>query len=463
MNTINYNYNPITDTDSYKPSQFNQVPEKSEYSYSYIESRGGEYDFTVFFGLQMFLKKYLSVRIKPWMIEEAAEMFKAHGIPFYREGWEYIVNELDGKIPLEVKAVPEGTVVGTKNVLATIVNTDPKCWWVTSYFETAILRAVWYPTTVATLSKVVKNKISIAFDISSDDINKEGLPFKLHDFGARGVSSLESAGIGGLAHLVNFMGTDTIQALIQGRRFYNVGMAGFSIPATEHSSITPWMKDGEEAAYRNFIEQYGGQYPIIACVSDSYDIYNAVNNLWGDRIKEQVMQSGSMLVIRPDSGDPVEVVIDILKSLWKSFGGQINSKGYKVLDYVRVIQGDGINPESLGWIVDVVLENGFSIDNVAFGMGGGLLQQVDRDTQEFAMKCSAIRVDGEWRDVFKAPVGSSMKASKRGILSLNNNDGKWTTLPYDVGSGGDQLKTVWRNGELLIDYTFDEVRANSNK
>jgi len=461
MNT--QNYNPIADTDSYKPSQWLQYPPGTEYIYSYVESRGGEYDKTVFFGLQMFIKQYLSVQIKPWMIEEAAEMFKAHGIPFNREGWEYIVNELDGKIPLEIKAVPEGTVVDTKNVLATVVNTDPKCFWVTSYFETAILRAIWYPTTVATQSKIVKNKISIAMDISSDDIEKAGLAFKLHDFGARGVSSMESAAIGGLAHLVNFMGTDTISALIAGRRFYNAPMAGFSIPATEHSTITSWGKDGEEKAYRNFVEQYGGTYPIIACVIDSYNDRNAVDNIIGNRMKEMILQSGSMFVARPDSGDPVEVVIDILKSLWKSYGGEINNKGYKVLDNVRVIQGDGINPTSLGQIVDAVIENGFSIDNVAFGMGGGLLQQVDRDTQQFAMKCSAIKVGDEWRDVFKTPVGDQSKASKKGILSLNLNDGKYQTLPYSVGAEGDQLKTVFRNGELIREYDFDEVRANSNK
>ena len=232
--------NIILNTDSYKYSQYVQYPSGTEYIYSYIESRGGKFDETVFFGLQAFIKEYLTEPVTAEMIDEAEDIVVAHGEPFNREGWEYIVHEHKGILPVRIRAVPEGTVVPTKNVLVDIINTDPKCYWLTSFLETALLRAVWYPSTVATNSREIKKVIL-------DALERTGTPadisFKLHDFGARGVSSLESAGIGGAAHLVNFMGTDTIEALLFARRYYYTDMAGFSVPASEHSISASHQKD----------------------------------------------------------------------------------------------------------------------------------------------------------------------------------------------------------------------------
>ena len=208
--------NIILNSDSYKYSQFNQYPENTTVIYSYIESRGGLYDATVFFGLQMFLKEYLCQPITQDNIDEAELVITAHGEPFYREGWEYILREHNGYLPVRIDAVPEGTVVPVKNVLATIYNTDPKCYWLTSFLETAILRSIWYPTTVATNSYENKKQILESLKKTGDP---ESIGFKLHDFGARGVSSFESAGIGGAAHLVNFMGTDTVTALLYARKY----------------------------------------------------------------------------------------------------------------------------------------------------------------------------------------------------------------------------------------------------
>jgi len=232
--------NIILNADSYKYSQFNQYPPNTEYIYSYIESRGGKYDETVFFGLQAFIKEYLLAPITQDMIDEAEAIITAHGEPFNREGWEYILHAHNGCLPVHIKAVPEGMVIPVRNVLATIINTDPKCYWLTSFLETAILRSIWYPTTVATNSREIKKVILDALEHTGTpaDIN-----FKLHDFGARGVSSLESAGIGGSAHLINFMGTDTIEALLYARRYYGADMAGFSIPASEHSISASHQKD----------------------------------------------------------------------------------------------------------------------------------------------------------------------------------------------------------------------------
>ena len=184
----------------------------------------------------------------------------------------HIVNAHGGRLPVRIRAVPEGTLVPVHHVLATIENTDPACAWLTSFLETALLR-VWYPTTVATNSWATKQLIARYLDQTGDPA---GLPFKLHDFGARGVSSLESAMLGGLSHLVNFMGTDTMSALLGARVYYGEPMAGFSIPAAEHSTITAWGRDGEAAAYRNMLRQFAKPGSIVAVVSDSYDLDHAV-------------------------------------------------------------------------------------------------------------------------------------------------------------------------------------------
>ncbi len=457
-------HNIILNSDSYKYSQFNQYPEGTEYIYSYIESRGGVHNATVFFGLQAFIKEYMLTPVTIEMIDEAEAIITAHGEPFNREGWEYIVNTYGGKLPVTIKAVPEGTVVGTRNVLATIVNMDPKCYWLTSFLETALLRAIWYPTTVATNSYQSKKLIL-------DYLEKTGDPstidFKLHDFGARGVSSLESAGIGGAAHLVNFMGTDTVEALLFARRYYGADMAGFSIPAMEHSTVTSWGREGEVASYRNMIKQNAKPGGLVAAVSDSYDIFAACEK-WGTELKQDVLDSGATLVVRPDSGDPADVVAKCLKILDKYFGHTVNDKGYKVLNNVRVLQGDGINHQTIRSILYTITLAGYSADNVAFGQGGALLQIVNRDDQKFAMKCSAAFVNGEWVDVFKDPITDKGKRSKKGRMVLIEADDGFKTVTtedaaYEDVKDQDVLEVVYSMGKLIRDMTFDEVRANSNK
>lgn len=456
--------NIILNSDSYKYSQFNQYPPKTTVIYSYIESRGGVYDATVFFGLQAFIKQYLTgVVVTMDMIDEAEAIITAHGEPFNRAGWEYIVRVHGGRLPVVIKAVPEGTVVKTKNVLAVIYNTDPECYWLTSFLETPLLRAIWYPTTVATNSYENKKLILKYLEETGDPTT---IDFKLHDFGARGVSSLESAGIGGAAHLVNFQGTDTVEALLFARRYYHADIAGFSVPAMEHSTVTSWGREREVDAYRNMVKQNGRPGGIVSAVSDSYDIFKACE-LWGTELKQDILDSGATLVVRPDSGDPATVVKQCLQILEKHFGSTRNSKGYKVLNNVRVLQGDGINHASIRSILYTITLAGYSADNVVFGQGGALLQIVNRDDQKFAMKCSAALVDGVWIDVFKDPITDKGKQSKKGRLKLVNSivyDGRWKTLSehdeaYDKFD--DVLEVVFENGVLVRDMTFDEVRANA--
>jgi nicotinamide phosphoribosyltransferase len=458
--------NIILNVDSYKTSMFLQYPAGTTGVYSYIESRGGRYDRTVFFGLQAFIKEYLLDPITQADIDIAEEILTAHGEPFNRAGWQYILDKHRGYLPVVIRAVPEGTVVPVKNVLATIENTDPECYWLTTWLETALLRAVWYGTTVATQSYTIKQVILDYLERTGDPTN---IDFKLHDFGARGVSSMESAGIGGAAHLVNFMGTDTISGVLYAREYYNAGIAGFSIPAAEHSTITSWGRDNEVKAYENMLTQFAKPGAILAVVSDSYDIFNAVSKLWGEDLKQLVIDSGATVVIRPDSGDPVEVNRRLVEILGEKFGYTINAKGFKVLNNVRLIQGDGINELTVRSILGAFMAMGWSADNIAFGMGGALLQIVDRDTQRFAMKCSAAEVNGKWIDVVKDPVTDSGKKSKAGRVTLwTNGAGEYVSSVDEPTQWADRgwtkaLVPVFWDGKLEKDYTFDQVRANAKK
>ena len=482
-------HNLILNSDSYKYSQWNQYPKNTEYVYSYIESRGGAWDATVFFGLQAFIKEYLTTPITKEDIDVAEQIITAHGEPFYREGWDYILQAHQGKLPVVIKAAPEGCVIPTKNVLATIENTDPKCYWLTSFLETALLRAIWYPTTVATNSyeakKIILNYLEKTGDPSLID-------FKLHDFGARGVSSMESAGLGGAAHLINFMGTDTISALLAAREYYSCDMAGFSIPAMEHSTVTSWGRDGEVDSYRNMLKQNGKPGGLLACVSDSYDIFKACE-YWGTVLKDDVINSGATVVIRPDSGEPSDVVVKCLYILEKYYGSVKNSRGFRVLNNVRIIQGDGIDHATIRSILFCMEMAGFSADNVAFGQGGALLQQINRDTLKFAMKCSSIGIkereyihapviSGEkqvvsvvdklvWRDVYKDPITDHGKVSKKGRVTLWESGGEYLSAVDEpkgwtdkgVGPWVEALSEVYRDGVLVKEITFDEVRANARR
>lgn len=771
----------VKDTDSYKMSQYLQYPEDTDGYFGYIESRGGKFDSTVFFGLQYYLKQYLSVQVTSERVLFMEEFAKFHGEPFNREGWDYIVSEHNGYLPISVSAVPEGKVVPVHNALVTIETTDPKVPWIAGYVETMLLR-VWYPITVATLSYEVKKIISSYHQRTAGNV--EGVPFSLHDFGSRGVSSYESAQIGGAAHLVNFLGSDTIAGVTLANLCYGSesGMLGLSLPAcydettellteqgwqtfqelqagtkvaqyeesgaisfvpftnlvneyykgdmirlssdskvakvdqlvtpnhrvirrsrnsgktevmtaedvtfsqknsylqggvtsvvgrglsdierlkiafqadgsfpnrresytgersgkkpirfslakkrkvdrlvaildrgeieytlsvhtdgrasfwiktteemsktldwveiskvsaqwcqafieevsywdgcvkcnttqyssieefnanvvsevallagyrsyvssyvdprsnynrkeifnvsiakkanyrtgqkirkeveqysgqigcvtvpsgmlvvrrggccaisgnSEHSTITSWGKENESDAYQNMINKFGGEGKIFACVSDSYDIYNAIENLWGGELKQAVIDSGATLVIRPDSGDPCGVVLKCLELCAKSFGYVRNKQGYKVLKTVKIMQGDGVNIDSIEEILIEMSVAGFCATNIAFGMGGALLQKVNRDTQKFAMKCSAIRRKGLWHDVYKDPITDKGKASKKGKLMLYiDEQGNYSTksplFPHEGWTP--VLKEVFRDGRILREYTMDEVRANT--
>ncbi len=457
--------NPVLATDSYKLSHWTQYPPGTDGMFSYIESRGGKFDRSVMFGLQMILMDFFARPITREDVAFAKEVAGAHGEPFNEAGFLRIVERHDGCWPLRIRALPEGSLVPAGVPMVTVESTDPELAWVVSFVETMLLQ-LWYPVTVATTSWAVRQIIGGYLEDTSDDPAGQ-LPFKLHDFGYRGVSSPQTAARGGLAHLLSFRGTDTLAALLAGRAYYDEAMAGYSIPAAEHSTITSWGAENEVEAYRNMIRQYGRPGALFACVSDSTNIYDAVEHLWGDVLRQEVIDSGALLVVRPDSGDPVEVVLRCARILEQRFGADTNTRGFRVLRNVRLIQGDGINERVIRDILGTLKLDGYSADNIAFGMGGALLQQVNRDTLKFAMKCSAIRVNGQWRDVSKNPVTDPGKASKPGRLTVLRErttgalstarleDGLW----HDADRFEDAMRTVWENGALKQHCTLSEVRA----
>lgn len=454
--------NLILQTDSYKLTHWKQYPPGTQFVHSYLESRGGQFDNTVFFGLQYYLDKYLrGVVVDGYDLAEADVFCEQHfGRPdlLNTKGWQHIITAHGGRLPVVIKAVEEGTPVSVGNVLMSIENTDPKCYWLPNYLETLLLK-VWYPTTVATQSREIKKSILEALERSGD---LSLIDFKLHDFGYRGVSSEESAALGAAAHLLNFRGTDTLPGIWLAQEYYQGGMEGFSIPAAEHSTITSWGKEHEQDAFENMLTQY--PEGLVAVVSDSYNIYDACEKLWGGTLRDKVINRTGTVVVRPDSGDPIQTNLKVLSILGEKLGYEVNEKGFKVLNpKIRVIQGDGVNYFSIRNILAALMYEGWSADNIAFGMGGALLQQLNRDTQKFAFKCSQVAVNGEERDVWKEPVGDSSKGSKRGRLSLHNTGGLWTTGQRKSGIEDpfDLLKPVFRDGEVLGSQKFSDIKERA--
>ncbi|WP_202879886.1 nicotinate phosphoribosyltransferase [Sinorhizobium meliloti] len=467
--------NLILATDSYKTSHFKQYPPGTIKVTSYIEARaGGDYERVVFFGLQAFIRQYLLKPVTMTDVFEAEAVFKAHGVPFNSEGWEHIVKKHNGRLPIVIEALPEGSVVPVGTPLVQVYNTDPMCFWLTSYLETALLRAIWYPTTVATLSWHARQKLDFFVRQTTDGDPNAVLDFMLHDFGARGVSSQESAMLGGMAHLINFRGTDTVEGLIGARRFYDAELAaGFSVPASEHSTMTAWGRDQEDMAYGNMMRQF--PEGIVSIVADSYDYEHAVDNIFGHHLRGLVDDRAGKgrVVIRPDSGDPVRTVIWSLRSLEKNFEPRVNARGYKVLpDHIRILWGDGIAVPQMEGVLAYMQAEGWAAENIVFGMGGALLQKVNRDTIRFAMKANEIVVDGEVRDIAKQPRTDPTKASKAGaqVVLFDPFGGvevmrKSNYRPVMLADGSyadfNQLVPRFKGGVAINETTFDEVRARS--
>lgn len=358
----------------------------------------------------------------------------------------------------------------------TIENTDENCYWLTNVVETLLMK-LWYPITVASNGFYAKKELLEL--LKETDGGKDLLDFKLHDFGYRGVSTEEQAFVGGMAHLVNFKGTDTLAAIQGLNQYYNTSdeykMYGFSVPASEHSVACSWGKDNEEGYFLNMLES--NPKGIVSIVSDTYDVFNFVKTM-GVKYKDKILSRNGVVVFRPDSGDPIEVNMKLIDSLWSIFGGSYTENGYKLLDpHVRLIQGDGIvfdkDESTIRQLLETAKAKGYCADNWVFGSGGGLLQKWDRDTFKFAIKASyglrRTEKGIEEYDLVKDPVTSKGKKSKAGRLKLHPTVGGFSTISskgltkIQFESYVDSLETVFENGEVKREQDVDEISNIANQ
>lgn len=441
---------------------------------SYIEARSGS-EFTddiTLFGVQAFVRQYLDKQITVKDVMQAERWAKSALLPFNREMWLYVVNECNGYVPVSLEALPEGTTVkpGIPVVQVTYIG-DPRYVSLVAVIETALLRAIWYPSAVASNSRAIKKMLLRGLIMSSDVDPETALVTMLNDFGARGTTSGETAAIGGLSHLVNFLGSDTFEALQAAEVYYDHdvdkdGPVLISVPATEHSVTTVNGEEGECEFIGKVIDTFTDMgFPIISLVADSYDFDRFVLEYIGGALKDKIeARPNGFIVVRPDSGDPVEIVPHTLRMLDQKFGSTVNSKGFRVLNpKVRVIQGDGINMQSIQDITFAIIAAGYSSENVVFGMGGQLLQAPMRDDFSWAMKTNEAVIDGQRVDVQKRPKTDMRKASKAGRQAVVFNGTEFVSMRHadlKAASHGTRnyLEPVWRQGETLRKQTLTEIR-----
>jgi nicotinamide phosphoribosyltransferase len=455
--------NPILKCDSYKFSHFALFPKNITGMFSYMEARIKS-ETIVPFGVQMWIQKNLMTPITMSNVDEAEAFALAHGEPFNRQGWEKIVNVYDGYLPVTIRAVPEGTRVLSQNIIASVECTDPELFWLSSWLETNMQRGIWYPTTIASNDHKNWRSIRHYASLTADDLS--GVPFSLHDFGGRGVSSGETAEVGGAAHLVYFMGSDTIEGIRAANFYYDHPMAAFSVPASEHTvqcSFGP-TPAGQRKYLEAMLDNFAKPGKIVSIVMDGYDVYRETQQICD--LKDKIIASGARVVLRPDSGDALEVIPRLLKQVEMVFGYTLNTKGFKVINNVGILQGDGIDYKSMNELLELVTSLGYSSSNIVCGSGGGLLQKVNRDTYKFAVKASAILVDGKWKPIFKDPVTDPGKKSKAGRLTLlkSKMNGEYLTFDMDTPFNSeweDVMQVVYEYGCMFNKTTLDEVRARA--
>jgi nicotinamide phosphoribosyltransferase len=473
----------ILATDAYKLDHRRQYPENTQYVYSNWTprtSRVEEIDEVVFFGLQYFLDKYLG--------EEFGKFFAADVDEVCAEYERQVTNLLGpnqigtdhirelhnlGYIPLRFRAVPEGTSVPLKVPMLTVENTDPRFAWLVNYFETLLSSVLWMPCTTATTAQRMRALIQHWADYTDADV--AGIDFQGHDFSMRGLPGVESAIISGMAHLAVFNGTDSVPAISAVERYYPTNsFIGGSVAATEHSVMCAGGQDDEQSTFERLLDLYPAG--ILSVVSDTWDLWKVLTEIVPN-LKDRILARDGKLVIRPDSGDPVKIIVGdqdaepgspaykgVVELLWDTFGGTETIHGFRVLDsHIGTIYGDSINYERANDIMGGLAAKGFASSNIVFGMGSFGYQYVTRDTFGFAMKATHVTINGEGKNIFKKPVtDNGGKFSAKGRVSVQRIDGKLTVVSEATPEqeADSLLKPVWQDGKFIKHWTFDEVRAN---
>jgi nicotinamide phosphoribosyltransferase len=478
MNSI-LEENFILATDSYKLHHFKELPSGVRFMLSSVVPRKGSEntDEIVAAGATLVAHTLANVTITQEMVDEAEIEVNGMGYEFNRDGWEIIVNELDGKLPLMVFGVVEGLVVTPNTPILTIVNTDDRFAWLVSYVETSVQRIMWKMTTVASVCRYLYKEIKQAMTLTG--ANMSMLEYKLHNFGDRGADAADAAIIAAIPHAMLFSGSDCTSANRYIKRLYNTKKSYLSsVDATEHSVMCAFSnaktKDDfgaavmsverlEEAVAR---AKRGIGIPIQSVVIDTYDDERFVRAYLGTVLKERIIASGGVMVGRPDSGDPLTKPIDIIKMFHETFGlSEDTNEGYKVLHpSVRVIQGDGITQDSIPAIIKNLIHAGYSMDNLTFGMGGGLTHGPGRDEFSFSMKSTAIYTNASgWIDLLKEPKTDVGKKSLSGLVYCDRNI--HGDIEMMVGDNVFLDNNIWKlyydNGKVIYQPNFDEVRARA--
>jgi nicotinamide phosphoribosyltransferase len=478
--------NISTAIDGYKLDHRRQYPQGTESVYSNLTPRGSRVKgetHVVFFGLQYFLKKYLMEEFNRGFFEQNVEKVcekYARRVNGYLGpntiGTDHIraLHNL-GYLPLEFKALPEGTHVPLRVPMFTVVNTVPEFFWLTNYFETLLSNVLWMPTTSATTASQFRRVLDQYAERTGSP--KEFVDWQGHDFSFRGMPGLEAAMISGAGHLLFFTGTDTIPAIDLIEEYYptETFIAG-SVAATEHSVVCAGGEGGERETVSRLIDLY--PEGIFSYVSDTWDLWRLLTEILPS-LKREILNRNGKMVIRPDSGDPVKIICGdkdapymspaykgVIQLLWEVFGGTTTSRGYKLLDsHIGCIYGDSINIERLNAILEGLEENGFASANMVFGMGSFTYQYVTRDTYNMAMKATHCEINGTPIDMFKKPItDNGMKESAKGMLAvLRDKDGNLYLKNQATVDELEQseLKTVWKDGQFKMFYDYAEVRARA--
>lgn len=481
MNSIKPS-NFILLADTYKYHHYEEYPADTHAIYSTVVPRkGSAYTSEIVAAGASYVSAYLaSVTITQSMIDEAESEVNGSGYEFNRIGWAIIANEYNGKLPLSVFGVEEGTVVSPNTPILGIVNNDVRLPWLTSYVETVVHRIMWKMTTVASQCRYIYQQIDSAAKLTGAD--RSMVEWRLHNFGDRGADGEDAAIMAAIAHAMLFSGSDCgsanryIKAIYGTTRNYTS-----SVDATEHSVMCSHSdaenKDDfgaavmaverlEEAVARS---SRGIGVPLQSVVIDTYDDRRFILDYIGTQLKDRIIASGGQLVLRPDSGDALTKPIEVINWLESKFGTTTNDEGWKTLNNsVRVIQGDGINEVSITKIIQNLLMAGYSMDNLVFGMGGGLTHGGSRDQFSFSMKATARLNDcGEWIDLLKSPKSDSNKQSLKGLVRTGINEiGKVYTFVAETAQEcffetGDGWQVYYCNGVENYIPEFDEVRARA--
>lgn len=481
--------NPILLKDGYKVGHKFQYPEGTSLVYSNLtprKSRNGDVQEIVFFGLQYFIKEYLIREFNESFFSQPKEQVLkqyARRMDNYLGKdsitYDHIAALHDlGYLPLEIKALPEGTLVPMRVPIFTIKNTIPEFFWLTNMLETILSAILWKPCTSATTAfQYLKTFTRYAKETVGNDLSF--IPWQGHDFSFRGMSGVEDALISGAGHLLSFAGTDTIPAIDFLETYYNANcekeLIGGSVPATEHSVMCMGTQNDEIKTFERLISEV---YPagIVSIVSDTWDFWQVITEFL-PALKSRILARNGKVVIRPDSGDPVKIIVGdmdapvgspaykgAIECMWETFGGIITEQGYKLLDgHIGLIYGDSITTERQLDILEGLKQKGFASYNVVLGIGSYTYEYVTRDTFGFAMKATYGEVNGVGRDIFKDPkTDDGTKKSAKGLMQVYRNTitGKLEVKDQCTWAEEAQgeLKTVFKDGKVVVDWTLAEIR-----